>query len=251
MLVIEPKSQRIVQAGGDLKSLLGTSEPLGRSASDFLTAAACEKLRALRTNEPIRPQHLFTMERDETQIDAVVHSSGSYWVLEIDPRLENEPEDSLALVQSMIGQVQRSETVEKSYQAIVGEVRAASGFDRVMLYRFLSDGTGSVEAEARAEDVESYRGLRYPASDIPSQARALYLRNWIRLIADAGVRCAGDRSQPRRAAQRIAHSSGISCKHGRRLVDVVVHHCRWKIVGLDRLSSSLTQVSTLSAPRRI
>jgi light-regulated signal transduction histidine kinase (bacteriophytochrome)/anti-sigma regulatory factor (Ser/Thr protein kinase) len=185
MLVIEPKSQRIVQAGGDLKSLLGTSEPLGRSASDFLTAAACEKLRALRTNEPIRPQHLFTMERDETQIDAVVHSSGSYWVLEIDPRLENEPEDSLALVQSMIGQVQRSETVEKSYQAIVGEVRAASGFDRVMLYRFLSDGTGSVEAEARAEDVESYRGLRYPASDIPSQARALYLRNWIRLIADA------------------------------------------------------------------
>jgi chemotaxis family two-component system sensor kinase Cph1 len=185
MLVIEPKSLRIVQAGGDLKPLLGTSDPLGRLASDILSAAACEKLHALRANEPIRPQHLFTMERDETQADAVVHSSGKFWVLEIDPRLENEPEDSLALVQNMIRHVQRSETVEKSYQAIVDEVRAASGFDRVMLYRFLSDGTGSVEAEARAEDVESYLGLRYPASDIPSQARALYLRNWIRLIGDA------------------------------------------------------------------
>ncbi len=54
-----------------------------------------------------------------------------------------------------------------------------------MIYQFLHDGSGSVIAEARGEGVESYLGLRYPASDIPEQARRLYLTNWLRLIPDA------------------------------------------------------------------
>jgi light-regulated signal transduction histidine kinase (bacteriophytochrome) len=64
-------------------------------------------------------------------------------------------------------------------------VREVSGFDRVMLYRFLSDGTGSVDAEAHAADMSPYLGLRYPASDIPAQARDLYTRSTLRLIPDA------------------------------------------------------------------
>ena len=65
------------------------------------------------------------------------------------------------------------------------EVRRVSGFDRVMVYRFLPDGSGIVDAESRADGVESFLGLRYPASDIPRQARELYLNNWIRLIPNA------------------------------------------------------------------
>ena len=54
-----------------------------------------------------------------------------------------------------------------------------------MVYRFLPDGTGCVDAEARGEGVESFLGHHYPASDIPKQARELYFKNWIRLIPDA------------------------------------------------------------------
>ncbi|MFL5286011.1 MAG: histidine kinase, partial [Rhodopila sp.] len=53
-----------------------------------------------------------------------------------------------------------------------------------MVYRFLPDDSGMVIAEARHPDTESFLGLHYPASDIPRQARALYLKNWIRLIPD-------------------------------------------------------------------
>ena len=64
-------------------------------------------------------------------------------------------------------------------------MRRVSGFDRVMVYRFLPDGTGCVDAEARGEVVESVLGDHYPASDIPKQARELYFKNSIRLIPDA------------------------------------------------------------------
>ena len=59
-----------------------------------------------------------------------------------------------------------------------------SGFDRVMVYRFDDEGSGEVIAERCAPDMQPYLGLRYPASDIPKQARALYTRNLLRLIAD-------------------------------------------------------------------
>jgi light-regulated signal transduction histidine kinase (bacteriophytochrome) len=61
-------------------------------------------------------------------------------------------------------------------------VAQLTGFDRVMVYRFDPDWNGSVIAEVKAPELEPYLGLHYPASDIPEQARQLYLRNWLRLI---------------------------------------------------------------------
>jgi light-regulated signal transduction histidine kinase (bacteriophytochrome) len=63
-------------------------------------------------------------------------------------------------------------------------VRELTGFDRVMVYKFHADGSGEVIAEARGSGIDSFLGLRYPATDIPQQARALYQRNLIRSIAD-------------------------------------------------------------------
>lgn len=40
------------------------------------------------------------------------------------------------------------------------------GFGRVMIYRFLPNGTDEVVAERIRSDWETYHGLRYPASDI-------------------------------------------------------------------------------------
>jgi light-regulated signal transduction histidine kinase (bacteriophytochrome) len=55
-----------------------------------------------------------------------------------------------------------------------------------MIYRFLEDESGQVIAEARSNEVEPFLHHRYPASDIPQQARALYVRNPIRVIQDVG-----------------------------------------------------------------
>src|SRR5262249_4980448 len=64
------------------------------------------------------------------------------------------------------------------------QLRALTGFDRVMVYRFANDGSGEVVGEAAAEGIGSFLGLHYPSSDIPQQARQLYLRTPFRIIAD-------------------------------------------------------------------
>ncbi|MGJ7441952.1 EAL domain-containing protein [Aquipuribacter sp. MA13-6] len=65
------------------------------------------------------------------------------------------------------------------------EVRRLTAFDRVMVYRFHPDGHGEVVAESRDAALEPLLGQHYPASDIPAQARRLYLLNHLRVVADA------------------------------------------------------------------
>jgi chemotaxis family two-component system sensor kinase Cph1 len=66
--------------------------------------------------------------------------------------------------------------------AIVGVMHELTGYDRVMLYRFDADGHGHVAAEARDPRLQPWLGHHYPASDIPPQARRLYLLNRVRVL---------------------------------------------------------------------
>ncbi|MCW2240257.1 ATP-binding protein [Azospirillum canadense] len=66
------------------------------------------------------------------------------------------------------------------------EVRALTGFDRVLVYRFDADWHGTVVAEDGNGRLPSYLDLRFPATDIPAQARELYRLNRQRLIPDSG-----------------------------------------------------------------
>ncbi|MBQ1784270.1 MAG: GAF domain-containing protein [Gammaproteobacteria bacterium] len=73
-------------------------------------------------------------------------------------------------------------------QRLVEEVAELTGFQRIMFYLFREDGDGEVVAEARqGGGYGSYLGLRFPASDIPQIARALYLKNPWRMIPNASA----------------------------------------------------------------
>lgn len=118
-----------------------------------------------------------------TACDLVVHVADGLVHIEIEPCERGAPVDPTALAQAMIAAAAHGGP--RDFHAFVAaQVRQLTGYDRVMLYRFRHDGAGEVIAEARAADLEPYLGLRYPASDIPPQARALYLRNRLRVIPD-------------------------------------------------------------------
>ena len=70
-------------------------------------------------------------------------------------------------------------------ESTANEVRRFTGYDRVMIYQFDISGNGTVIAEARRDDLEPFLGLHYPASDIPAQARELYLRTRVRVLESA------------------------------------------------------------------
>jgi two-component system, chemotaxis family, sensor kinase Cph1 len=88
-------------------------------------------------------------------------------------------------VKAPIALLQSGSSFENLCDRLVEIVRQITGFDRVMLYRFEPSGDGTVIGEARHPDMEPYLGLRYPATDIPVQARRLYTLNHLRLVPDA------------------------------------------------------------------
>jgi light-regulated signal transduction histidine kinase (bacteriophytochrome) len=119
-----------------------------------------------------------------TPCDLVVHVADDLVHIEIEPRSDRgvAPQPT-ALAQSMISAV--AQGASSDFHAFVAEqVRLLTGYDRVMVYRFRHDGAGEVIAECADDAMEPLLGLRYPASDIPPQARALYLRNRLRVIPD-------------------------------------------------------------------
>lgn len=192
LLALDRADLRIVQAGGDTLRLLGASPQslLDKSASQIFSEGQVARLWdvAKQASPQLGAVHSFSMTREadgSVTSDVIVYHSGGLLVTEFDPRLEPAPDNPLAVIHAMLRKVQEAETARGFCQAIVDEVRRVIGFDRVMIYRFLDDGSGAVIAEAIKPDADSFLDLHYPESDIPKQARELYLSNWIRAIPDA------------------------------------------------------------------
>nr|WP_294556911.1 GAF domain-containing protein [uncultured Rhodopila sp.] len=194
LLALDPQTLTILQAAGDATRILGDppARLLGHHMDSWFAPDRVMRLRKLLATEGpmLRPLHAFTLpaRHDGRPIDALVHRTGGLLVLELEPVLEKCPDDALSQVQAMLLRVQQAATPRAFCQGLADEVRRISGFDRVMVYRFQPDGSGTVIAEARHDDAESFLGLHYPASDIPQQARALYLSNWVRLIPNTHYR---------------------------------------------------------------
>ena len=132
---------------------------------------------------------------DYAVFDAVFHrNTDNLLILELEPATASEPIPFLSfyhLARVSINQLEATSTLHDFCQIIVQEVRKATGFDRVMLYKFEADDHGVVIAENKLPTLEPYLGLHFPASDIPKPARKLFTSNWIRLIPNTSDESVG------------------------------------------------------------
>ena len=117
-------------------------------------------------------------------LDLAVHYVGNLCILEGEAAGLDNQKDAASMVRKMLARLGKQPSLEAFHGDAARQVRAMTGFDRVMIYRFEPAGSGEVIAEATAAGADSFLGLHYPASDIPVQARALYVRNPFRIIAD-------------------------------------------------------------------
>ncbi|MFM0057783.1 ATP-binding protein [Paraburkholderia phytofirmans] len=92
------------------------------------------------------------------------------------------------LVRTFINRLEDVQTVAGLAQLAADEVQRITGYGRTLVYNFDGIGSGHVIAEHIEPGYASYADQHFPGSDIPAQARALYVRNRIRLIADADYR---------------------------------------------------------------
>ncbi|WP_395665134.1 histidine kinase dimerization/phosphoacceptor domain -containing protein [Methylocella sp.] len=176
---------RLAFLAGDPQALFGLDDWRGRPLADFIGAEAAGRA----AGAPQGPASLF-LGRVETTRGALfeggAHASDDFVFVELEPVEAASRSASEALCELEVASVelQRAESVQELCDLAARQFRSLTGFDRVMIYRFLEDESGKVVAEARRAGVASFLNQHFPASDIPRQARALYVRNLVRTIPE-------------------------------------------------------------------
>ncbi|ODV10670.1 MAG: hypothetical protein ABT19_13135 [Rhodanobacter sp. SCN 68-63] len=115
---------------------------------------------------------------------AAIHRYEQHSLIELAPHAARFDEDPLRRSYELGRQLEADRSIDAAAARVARSLRNLLGYDRVMIYRFDRDWNGEVIAESLRRGLEPYLGLHYPATDIPAQARALYLRNRVRGISD-------------------------------------------------------------------
>ena len=154
-----------------------------------LWTAVTTALTDEKTGQESAPLNL-QVESGDSVFDAVIHVNDDRLIVELERRA-SVPIDLAAfalLAQHSMDQLRNRKDIATLLREAVSTVRQLTGFDRVMAYRFDQDDSGEVVTEECLPTLEPFLHRRFPASDIPPQARALYVRNPLRLIADVDDR---------------------------------------------------------------
>ncbi|MBY3174756.1 GAF domain-containing protein [Rhizobium leguminosarum] len=180
----------VTRASANLVEFLGVAQAdaIGRPVVSLITPEALHavrnKLTTLRGPDIVERIFGIALMPDQNRFDLAVHLNEDQVIIEGERCLDDRRDVASLSMRSMMSRLDHTETLEAFFREGARQARALTGFDRVMVYRFDEGGSGEVVAEAARAGIGSFLGLHYPASDIPVQARALYLRNLFRIIAD-------------------------------------------------------------------
>jgi diguanylate cyclase (GGDEF)-like protein/PAS domain S-box-containing protein len=179
----------VTHASANLAAILGRSVEavLGRPLENGIGAAACRTLLDAGTSGGVAPDRVHSLSLPDGGILYLrAHRTGRHICVDIEP-LDAEPLQRwpVFMARSVVRTFLHAASVVELCKLAVEGLKSISGYDRVMAYRFYEDGHGEVIAEAREAPLKAYLGQHYPASDIPPQARALYLRQRVGEIANS------------------------------------------------------------------
>lgn len=184
LLVADPTTLLITAGAGDIENLLAT-EWLGRSVADLLgqditndTAALVSGTLDMAVIDQVKGYHAL--------FDGILRYSNDNLLIELEPAgvFTRSEGRMLSTVDAIGCGFDRAMDFQSLCDAAAVGFRKLTGFDRVMIYRFLDDGAGTVVADDKVAEIGSFLNHHFPAADIPKQARALYVRNRIRVIPD-------------------------------------------------------------------
>ena len=191
-LIVVSTDWMVARASRNVDAFLGfeAHSLIGNPLSDCLPSKLVHDLRnrVAYLTSPDTVERLFGCQlRDEGKpFDIAIHVSDGQIVIEAEPGVHSNG-DATGAVRAMMTRLDSQPDLPSFYREGARQVRALLGYDRVMVYKFAPGGAGEVVAEACKPGIGSFKGLHYPASDIPKQARALYKRNLLRVIRDVNA----------------------------------------------------------------
>jgi len=189
LLAVRESDLVVVHASVNAQALLGlTVGVVGASLERVLGAEPVARLvRVLDEGHPSGIDPLPVQVPAGAAFEVTWHRRGGWLLVELEPVLAPqrvELSTPFEEVRRAMDALSATDTVLDLCRVAAAEVKRLAGYDRVMVYRFHPDDHGEVIAEECAPHLEPFLGLHYPASDIPVQARKLYLLNRLRMIVD-------------------------------------------------------------------
>lgn len=185
VVVCDKKTSSITQIGENCTELFGISSEdlLGKDLGAILN-----KDHAKRIFKTIQEESVLEVEETEINTNKFVvvpHTTSENLILDIELiDLKSTSFDFQKELTGLLNSLTASENAEELCKNAARITKSIFGYDRVMIYKFDEEWNGKVIAEELNADMESWLGLQYPASDIPKQARQLFLKNKLRIISD-------------------------------------------------------------------
>lgn len=189
LLVVERNQLQIVQASENTEELFGLQarDMVSTLLPDYISKSETERIKNLQVNQYGKLPLTLTLPKGNFLSTILSHDL--YLIIEIDKReLTAGKESFVSIYQELkyaMSAVETAGSVKATCEVVIQELKKISGFDKIMLYQFDEEWNGDVIAESKEEGMESYLGLKFPASDIPRQARELYKKAPYRLIPNA------------------------------------------------------------------
>lgn len=192
LIGIDEAKLTILQISDNTDQFLGlpTSSLINQPLSTIFPQSQIDILLSFLSHEDLEVFNPIKMtiqvKRKKILFQGIIHRSDGLLILELEPISQEQPPTLgfYYLAKASAINVRQAEGFDETSELLVKEIRKITGYDRVLIYKFDLDNSGVVIAENKAEHLESLLGLHYPAFDIPTMARQLYYRNWLRLIVN-------------------------------------------------------------------
>ncbi len=199
LLTVREADGLILQASRNTALLLSkpVSEVVGTTLASLGGDLVEQVARAAHTGplvEPVALQCVLMPQGQRRRYEGAVHRAApGLLVVELEALdalpgqqgiTDLTPEVIAGTLSAAVQRFSAAPSVGTLADGVVQALRDLTGYDRVMVYKFDPDGHGKVIAESRHPRLEPLLGHHYPASDIPQRARALYLRNRVRMLVN-------------------------------------------------------------------
>lgn len=184
------------------------------------------------------------------------HDLDSKWLVVELERIEPIPPpedtwDELQLLRQVSHALDEGTELTATLLPIGKKIRHLIGYDRVMFYKIDEEGHGEVIAEDKRGHLDPFLGLHFPASDIPSQARRLYIKNRVRQLcnvnyAPVGLLQANPDSRSTPLDMSLCHLRSISPVHVEYLqnmgvvatlvISIIIENRLWGLIACHHYS---------------
>ena len=188
LLALSEPELQILQVSANTEDMLGVSpnQLLGQSLDRLFDQPQASAIRGRLQTASLDAGPCFLLRTllHGAEFDVFAHRHDGVLIVELEKCAVEERPGLFVFgdFRAAVAGLQATSTLQEFLDAAVRQIRAFTGFDRVMAYKFMEDGSGWVRSESLAEDggFTPYLGLHYPASDIPQPARRLFSLTWLR-----------------------------------------------------------------------